>query len=68
MANRQFSMSFTVTAGTPGSVTAVGTPDNGAYVITFIQDNNGPHLIITTPDGSLEQHGNIGLATGYAGE
>lgn len=68
MATKQFTLSFTVTAGTPGAVTAVGTPDNGNYSIAYTVDNDGPHLTVVTPDGTLEQHGNLGLATGYAGE
>ncbi len=70
MAAKQFVLSFAVTGGTPGSVTASGanSPDNGTYTISYTVDNNGPHLSVSTPDGSLEQHGNFGLDTGYAGE
>jgi hypothetical protein len=70
MASKQFSMTFTVAAGVPGAVTASGqnTPDNGVYTINYSVDNNGPRLQIVTPDGTLEQHGNLGLVSGYAGE
>jgi hypothetical protein len=70
MATKQFSLQFTVTGGVPSAVTATGqnVPVDGTYTINSLTDNNGPKLQLASPVGTMEQHGNYGLGSGYAGD
>lgn len=49
-------MNFTVAGGTPGAITASGSPapTNGNYQIAMKQDETGWTLVLTTPVGVIQ--------------